>query len=349
MKSRRALSTGFGILALIVFWLPGLAVGHPRPRATRESGGLSVRQLLARDPGARLGANTIVATGRGDMVFGVPSRPNFIVGLGSRETIVGGASDDQIKAFGSKVTIRGGRGDDLIYGGPGGMLIGGPGRDLLIDAGAHATVRITGKHTEAILSGKHDRVLCSSRSGDDVIYAAAGTAIASSCRRVHDRILSIKDLRAHGLATLAAASSVTGDGSNGNPFVAPCANPGLVDCIVNQFATRRLNGFWANEYVPAYRCPSDHPYLFSDRFVPGGVLVPRGVEIVQGHPSSAWPIGIVISLWSETRTSIGTIATGTTTGFSNSTATNWTLGTAAYQVILHCTSEKSHGWVTALP
>ena len=37
--------------------------------------------LAARDPGARIGANTIVATGSGGSVFGVPGRPNFITAL----------------------------------------------------------------------------------------------------------------------------------------------------------------------------------------------------------------------------------------------------------------------------
>ena len=67
-------------------------------------------RLLALDPGARLGANTIVATGRNERVAGVLRRSNFIIGLGTDETIVGGASDDQIRAFGKNVTVRGGRG-----------------------------------------------------------------------------------------------------------------------------------------------------------------------------------------------------------------------------------------------
>ena len=48
----------------------------------------SPARLVALDPGARLGANTIVATGRNERVAGVLRRPNFIIGLGTNETIV---------------------------------------------------------------------------------------------------------------------------------------------------------------------------------------------------------------------------------------------------------------------
>jgi hypothetical protein len=123
------------------------------------------------------------AAAQPEKVFGVPHRRNFILGLGSNETISGGAGDDQIRAFGANVTIRGGRGDDLVYGGPSGTLIGGRGHDLLIESGADATVGITGKHTEVVASGHNDRILRSSGSGRDVIYAAAGTAIDSNCQR----------------------------------------------------------------------------------------------------------------------------------------------------------------------
>jgi hypothetical protein len=76
-------------------------------------------RLLARDPSARVGGNTIVATDRGEKVFGIPHRPNFILSLGSNETISGGASDDQIRAFGVNVTIRGARAPTSSMAAPG--------------------------------------------------------------------------------------------------------------------------------------------------------------------------------------------------------------------------------------
>jgi Pentapeptide repeats (8 copies) len=305
--------------------------------------------LVARDPGARVDGNTIVATGSNEDAFGVRHRPNFIVGLGSNETILGGAGDDQVRAFGTNVTVRAGSGNDLIYGGPRGTLIGGPGRDLLIENEADATVRITGAHTEVVAAGDDDHVLCSSSSGHDAIFDNRSTSIDPTCRKVHDRVLPVKDLGEHELATV-AAQTITGDGTTGNPFVAPCSNPSAVDCTVDAFPRRYLKGLWANEYVPAYRCPSDHPYLIYRRYVPDGALVPPGVEIDEGGGpgGSPWPIGILISGFSTTRAPNGTVGTGTHSGFLNSSATNWSTGTAGYKVSLHCTSDPKHAWVTAL-
>ena len=296
-----------------------------------------------------MGANTIVATGRNERVAGVLRRSNFIIGLGTDETIVGGASDDQIRAFGKDVTVRGGKGDDLVYGGPGGTLIGGPGHDLLLEARDNGTVVITGKHTEVVLCGRHGRVRCSRSSANDIVYAHRGTSIDPRCRKVGDRLLSLKTLEGRGLASAAAAVAVTGAGTTGDPFVASCTNPSAVDCIVNAFPTRVLRGLWANEYVPAYKCPSDHPYLLDRRLVPDGVIVPKGVEIDQGARGGTWAVGIVISGFSSDRAPNGTtVLTGTHSGFSNSSATNWSTGTGAYTVILHCTSDQTHASVIAL-
>jgi Ca2+-binding RTX toxin-like protein len=110
----------------------------------------SAGALTPRDPGARVNGNTIVTTGNNEAVLGVPHRPNFILGLRPNETIVGGAGDDQIRAFGTNVTVRARSGNDLIYGGPSGTLIGGPGRDLLIETEAYPTVWITGAHTRRV-------------------------------------------------------------------------------------------------------------------------------------------------------------------------------------------------------
>ena len=99
---------------------------------------------------------------------------------------------------------------DLVYGGPGGTLIGGPGHDLLLEAADHGTVVITGKHTEVVLSGTTDRVRCSRGSGNDIIYTNRNTSIDPRCRKVHDRLLSLKTLQRHGLASAAAAAAVTG-------------------------------------------------------------------------------------------------------------------------------------------
>jgi hypothetical protein len=62
--------------------------------------GLAAR-LIRLDPGARLGANTQVATVVGARLAGVRGRVNFIIGLAPRQRIVGGAGHDQLGARGA--------------------------------------------------------------------------------------------------------------------------------------------------------------------------------------------------------------------------------------------------------
>jgi len=88
-----------------------------------------------------------------------------------------------------------------------------------------------------------------------------------------------------------------GHGSTEDPFVAPCAHPQNPDCSVTAFPGRSLTGLWANEYVPAYRCPDDHPFLLNQNYAPLGTHLPPGVEIQQsqrGVPGDPWQIGVTI-------------------------------------------------------
>src|SRR5438045_2674515 len=63
------------------------------------------RLLLARDPGVRDGAETLVGIGAGQVLRGVGDRPNFIVALRSRETVVSGAEGDELGAVAERDTI----------------------------------------------------------------------------------------------------------------------------------------------------------------------------------------------------------------------------------------------------
>jgi len=109
-----------------------------------------------------------------------------------------------------------------------------------------------------------------------------------------------------------------------------------VDCTVSSFAARKLGAFWSNEYVPAYKCPTDHQYLLDQDYAPFGTTLISGVQ-VQG----LGPVGV--SITSESVTT-GNYATGTQKGLGASSATNWNGPGASYKVILHCTSEQSRGW-----
>ena len=141
-------------------------------------------------------------------------------------------------------------------------------------------------------------------------------------------------------AARAAQIPVTGDGSNDNPFVARCF-PVAVDCPVKSFAARSLDRLWSNENVPAYRCPPDHPYLLKRSLAPFGTLLPFGVAV-----EGPGPIGVSIAGMSTTVPTgrVWHYATGTLTGAGQSSATNWSLSSSSYKVLLDCTSDPDHGY-----
>jgi hypothetical protein len=104
---------------------------------------------------------------------------------------------------------------------------------------------------------------------------------------------------------------------------------------------RYLEGFWANEHVPAYQCPSSHPYLENEYYAPTGTSLIKGVSINEDR--SPWPIGVSITGPSTTGAQ-GHLATGISSDGLFTSATNWTFGKEWYQVVLHCTNDPSQGY-----
>jgi Ca2+-binding RTX toxin-like protein len=301
---------------------------------------VSAAQVRAMDPGARLGGQTVVGTTRGQRLVG-PSTSDVMVALGSDETLVGGAGDDQLGAVGSHATLRGGAGQDQLYGGPDSTLIGGAGRDLLVDEANGATIR-AGSGDDVIVSGHDVRVLCGASSTDLRIYVDRDDSVASTCRK-SDAVITPVPKTAAGRARLIAAKRAvpaSGDGSNLYPFVQPCDEPGE-DCTVH-FATRSFSQFLQNEYIPAYSCPADHPYLLNQSFAPAGTSLPLGVQVY------TFNVGVSIT---GAQKKYGTdYLAGTYTGFPYSSATNWALdGRGSYRVVLHCTSSAEHGTIQGGP
>ena len=301
-------------------------------------------RLAARDPGARVNGNTIIATGAGARVYGGRGRANFMAALGSRETIVGGTRGDNLGALGDHVTIVGGGGNDLLYGDRGATLVGGGGRDLLVNRGANATIR-AGSGDVVMPGGRHDRVLCSRGSRNVTIYDDRSTSISSMCRGSHGRVLNATRVRQPPARAVAAAGTVTGDGSSARPFEAPCDSGG-VDCTISAFPQRNLSGAWANEFVPAYRCPSGHQYLLRKRYSPSFTSWGPGVEIVRDEVSPwGFPVNVAVQNFSyfNERTPPN-LFSGTTGSPLGGSATNWLWGGSHwYRIILHCTSDRCHG------
>ena len=139
-----------------------------------------------------------------------------------------------------------------------------------------------------------------------------------------------------------AVASISGDGTNDSPYVAECADPQNVVCTTPMFLPRSLIGLWSNEYVPSYKCPPSHPYLYDESYHPAGTALPHGVGVL-----GLGPIGVSITgiRTTDVTTSLDITSiytTGTYTGVPNSSATNWTTGTNSYQLQLHCTSDTDY-------
>lgn len=319
----------------------------------------SAAELARHDPGARVDGNTIVATGKDDDVIGVPDRPNFIIALGTGDRITGGDKDNELGALGENDTIVADRGHELIIAGPHGTVLDkGSGHDLVLDNHPDSTIDLESDNNVVIATGHDDKIVCSPGASHDKIYVNGSDTVNKTCHKDGDPVRPdgqapadvgriAKTTRAR---PVAHAASVSGDGSNSNPYIAPCDSQPQVpvgsaaSCTVT-FPERTLSGLWANEFVPAYRCPTsglfygNFPYLVNQGFAPAGTTLPKGVE-VQG----LGPVGVSIiqhSTNNDLYYSTGHFyATGTVTDVSS--ATNWNLGSSSYRVILHCTNDALH-------
>jgi hypothetical protein len=320
---------------LAVLTVPAEAVGRPGDSPP-------LHRLAARDPGARIHGNTIVATGARARVHGSRDRPNFVAALGSRQTIVGGRRGDHLAALGDRVTIIGSGGDDVLHGARGARLVGGSGQDLLVARGAAATVRAGAG--DVVVARRDARVLCSRGARNVTVYAGEEASVSPTCRAGGARVRSLSQLE-QPARPVATPSVVTGDGSNDNPFVAPCDDPGNVDCTITAFTARTLNGSWANEYVPAYKCPAGHPYLLNKNYAPSFKTWGSGVEIWFDTTPAGTPVDVNITGYSYfDEPTPPNLFSGTLTGFPNSSATNWLWGGSHwYRIVLHCTSDRCHG------
>jgi hypothetical protein len=311
------------------------------------------KHLVAKDPGARVGGNTIVVTGKGERVLGVPDRPNFIVALGSGETISACSRSSELGALGKRDTIVVGGGHELVVGGPDDKIIAsGTGHDLVVDTHPNATIELESPGDEVIVSGHHDHVVCSGDAFGEEIHKNSSDSVSKSCLKDHNQVkqdaLMLVPAARIARAPAAHAAAVSGNGSDSNPYTAPCDRPpnqppgAAASCTVS-FPARTLSGFWANEFVPAYSCPASRyvdtnfPYLVNQNYAPAGTALLNGVE-VQG----LGPIGAEIRFpkWTQYYYSYRFYATGTLS--RGSSATNWTLGSASYRVVLHCTNDALH-------
>jgi hypothetical protein len=311
--------------------------------------------LLQRDPGAAVGGKTQVATAAGAVLRGKPGRINFMMALGDRQRLFGSNVHDELGAYHGTDGVRihsrgghdlihgmrgdqlldGGRGDDGIYGGGGDdRITGGAGDDRIIDKQGRSII-VTGSGRDRVDVGDgdaDDRVICSPGAIDRVA-ADADDELHPGCRR-----------EAASRATAEASQSVTGSGTNDDPYVSDCADRQADKCVLTEFDERRLSDMWSHEYVPAYQCnvhtQPTHPYLLNQNYAPAGTTLPKGVEVIGLGPISVSITGIAPG------SNIGLLyGIGTLTGGLNSSATSWSFSSNTYRVQLHCSRNLSDGYL----
>jgi hypothetical protein len=329
----RALTAGLALAAL--------SVTAPSGASAQAGTGELAERLRALDPAALVGGSSIVGARPGRQLAGVHGRPNFIAALGDGSTIHGASKNDQLGAGPHARDVKiiaPARGHSLIVGGPDArIVVSGRGHNLIYSHAAGATIVLDSPGNEVIADGPHDRIVCADHASHELIEITRGVRVAKSCKGHHNQIepAPARPLSAH------ASAAVEGDGTNANPFTADCDDPSRVDCTVSSFAPRTLTGFWAHEYVPAYKCPApDHRFLLNQNYAPAGTSLRKGVEVVL-----TGAIGVSITGLAYERLSSGEArSTATATGGTASSATNWEFGTYSYWVILHCTSDPARGY-----
>lgn len=146
-----------------------------------------------------------------------------------------------------------------------------------------------------------------------------------------------------GAASGGPSSATTGRGTNDDPYTGPCVERVDGSCRVS-FPSRQLRAIFDNEYVPAYRCPASDPWLLN-KTVTEGRIVPPGVLFEAGNGAN---LGVNITGVSKKegktekrgqKVYAFDYATGTLTGFPNSSVTSWSFGSAFYAIGLYCTSD----------
>jgi hypothetical protein len=145
---------------------------------------------------------------------------------------------------------------------------------------------------------------------------------------------------------------VTGSGTNDDPFTVPkCTEFDSGQCQVI-FRPRYLSDFLGREYVPAYRCPADRPWLLN-KTVTKGRIVPPGVLFAEEEGTLGVSItGVSTKVGKEVRVANKVYsydyATGTKTGFPNSSVTEYNIGGARYRIWLYCTDDLKQANLVAV-
>lgn len=140
-------------------------------------------------------------------------------------------------------------------------------------------------------------------------------------------------------AAVTPTTTIEGEGTNESPYVGECSDPLGEHCTIDTFERRTVEP-WHGGFVPAYRCPADHPWLVNHDYAPIFTALPLGVEVDGLGPIGVSITGAFSDVERDQRTAEGVwrVYRGTRTGFPWSHARNWSAEQRTYRVVLHCTN-----------
>jgi hypothetical protein len=250
--------------ALVVALAAAFGVGCAGDAWASTSHQRLAKLLLRRDPGKRVGGQTLVGTRAAERLQGAPGRTNFMMALGDREVLIGGSGHDELGAYAETRGVRiyggsgpdlihgmgrdqqifGGRGNDLIYGGPGNDLIaGGPGNDtiysghgrdsihggggrdrIIAHGGVPTVVTGPGRALVDVRDGQPNDRVSCPHGGQTRVVADRKDRLSAGCHRIS--ATAVTSPATGSLATV----STTGDGSWDNPYTATCV-PSFGNCV----------------------------------------------------------------------------------------------------------------------
>ncbi len=148
-----------------------------------------------------------------------------------------------------------------------------------------------------------------------------------------------------GPAAAVHTSTITGKGTNDDPYTGPCGTRVDGACRIT-FQSRHLNAFLTKhytEYVPAYRCPHSDPWLLKKTVTEGRRMPPGVLFETSGQSVDASITGMSKKEGKQEQRGhkvyVFEYATGTLTGFPNSGVFNWGARSADYTISIFCTAD----------
>lgn len=143
----------------------------------------------------------------------------------------------------------------------------------------------------------------------------------------------------------APGDDAIGNGTNDDPYTVPKCTEFDIEGHCELIFHQRYLGDWpSNEYVPAYRCPTEAPWLLNKSLSPGRIVPPGVLFGTERGKLGVNITGVSIKIGKTKpvgqRELLYEYATGTKAGFPFSSVTSWSFfDGSVYRIRLYCTGD----------